>query len=85
MSFDLDLTKGFTDIVGSKKKKEGKEKDFEFSRKNAANLNLGFEETVSDSRDPISVGHKRVVRKLDRRKTKTIRPLRKGGKFILGR
>jgi len=83
MSFDLDLTKGFTDIVGPKKKKEVK--DFEFSRKNAARLNLGFEETISDSRDPISVGHKRVVRKLDRRKTKTIRPLRKGGKFILGR
>jgi len=61
MSFDLDkdLTDDFNEIVSGKKgKKKVKDPtDFEFSEKNAATLDLGFDESIG--KDPIEEGGKR--------------------------
>jgi len=74
---DHDLVSDFNDLIGGKKK--GKPIDFEFSESNAKTLDLGFSDTISD-KDPIAVGHKRVVNPDGRRKQK--KPLRKGANFI---
>ena len=57
MSFDLDkdLTDDFNEIVTGKKKKKDPI-DFEFSEKNAATLDLGFDESIG--KDPIEEGGK---------------------------
>ncbi len=65
---DHDLTKDFNDLIGSSKKKNSK--GFEFSSN-----------TVSD-KDPIAVGHDRIIGKPDGIRKKRIKPLRKGAKFI---
>lgn len=77
---DEDLTKDFQDLIGGKKGKS-KVADFEFSEKNASSLDLGFD-NMMNSGDPIEVGHKRAFGKRDKRKTKTIRPIKKGASFI---
>lgn len=59
MSFDLDkdLTDDFNEIVSGKKKGKRKDPiDFDFSEKNAATLDLGFDDTVG--KDPIEEGGK---------------------------
>jgi len=61
MSFDLDkdLTDDFNEIVSGKKGKKKASKDptdFEFSEKNAATLDLGFDESIG--KDPIEEGGK---------------------------
>ena len=62
MSFDLDkdLTEDFNELIGGKKKKKGDSvADFDFSRENAAKLDLGFDDAIGD--DPIEEGHKRIT------------------------
>jgi len=64
MSFDIDkdLTDDFNEIVSGKKGKKKDPKDptdFEFSEKNAATLDLGFDESIG--KDPIEEGGKRFA------------------------
>ncbi len=61
MSFDLDkdLTDDFNEIVSGKKGKKKDPTDFEFSEKNAATLDLGFDDSIG--KDPIEEGGKRFA------------------------
>lgn len=72
-----DLTKDFNELIGGRKSKVT---DFEFSEKNAATLKLGFDDVIKN--DPVKVGHNRLFRKTDGRKSRPIQPIRKGAKII---
>ena len=54
---DFDLTESFNEVVTGNKKKKSVT-DFEFSRENAATLDLGFDEAVG--KNPIEQGQKNL-------------------------
>ncbi len=54
---DFDLTESFNEVVTGNKKKKSVT-DFEFSRENAATLDLGHDEAVG--KDPIEQGQKNL-------------------------
>ena len=71
---DIDLAEPFRDVVNRKPKKT--------TSNMGKPLVLG-DEKISDL-DPIAEGQKRIFNKGDKRRTKTLRPIKKGGDFISG-